>query len=227
MAIKVEINEKGLVQSNTNTPGQTTFHVNGFVPGGVMPVREIEGAFTITSVEYYSQSIDIFTMNYQINTSDIGKCVKLIVRDFPEEYDSYDEYGENPGQRLEPQFILPVGPECPVGSCIRLVCGTGVESLDSALSLQGINTNSVLSYFFRNSGNEVNLVQDYPHLTPGVMIDLFKVAKFSAPIETHSIGYDEYGVYDGEGPYDEYGVDSRLMVDYSVWKTTSLNAGGY
>lgn len=225
MAIKVEITDRGLIQSKTDVPGPTTFEVNGFVPGGVMPIREIDGALTITSLEYYGQTVNYYTRNYQINTSDIGKCLKLKVTDIPEEYGG--EYGEYPGLRGDPQLILPVGPDCPVGSCIRLVCGTGVESLDSALSLQGINTNSVLSYFFRNSGNEVNLVQDYPILTVGTMIDLFKVAKFSEPIGSGSIGYDEYGVYDGEGPYDEYGVDSRLMVDYSFWKTTSVNTGGY
>ena len=224
MAIKVEINEKGLVQSKTDVPGPTTFHVNGFVPGGVMPIREIDGAFTITSLEYHGQTLNYYTMNYQINTSDIGKCVKLKVTDIPEEYDEYDEHGEYPGQRGEPQLMLP---DCPVGSCMRLVCGTGVENLDSELSLQGIDTNSILSYFFRRTGNEVNLVVNYPRLSLGTMIDLFKVAKFSVPIETEGAGYDEYGVYDGEGPYDEYGVDSRLMVDYSVWKTTSVNTGEY
>jgi len=224
MAIKVEITDRGLVQSKTDVPGPTTFEVNGFVPGGVMPIREIDGVFTITLLEYYGQTLNYYTMNYQINTSDIGKCVKLKVTDIPEEYDEYDEYGEYPGQRGEPQLMLP---DCPVGSCIRLVCGTGVDNLDSELSLQGIETLSELSYFFRTSGAEVNIVQDYPTLTVGTMIDLFKVAKFSEPISSGSIGYDEYGVYDGEGPYDEYGLDSRLMVDYSFWKTTSVNTGGY
>lgn len=127
MRIKVEITEKGLVQTQTEEQGPPTLKVNGFTVGGVVQTRTPEGEITTIQIsgtqwddeleEEVPVSIPQTYILYRLIPSDVGNMVKLEVPAFLPEDFTYEEMESFAGIML----LAPTGADCPVNSVIRIM----------------------------------------------------------------------------------------------------------
>lgn len=193
MGIKVEIDDRGLVQTQTEEQGPPTLKVNGFPVGGVVQTRTPEGEITTIEVlGWGSGGLESRTfIIYNLLPSDVGNMVKLQVPTFTVDDFTYEEMEGFGGILLR----LPTGADCPINSVIRIMYDYSLLTLiaDSFNQSSEYGSEDFSSFpftipffpgalFFPDENNEFSVgepasAQDVEYgirISPKAMIDIMK-----------------------------------------------------